>query len=109
MRAAAAAVLVLLLALPAWGAPPRRATLKLESRAPFVVQGRNFGARERIVVTASWGDARRAAAARADRQGRFAVRFDLCTQVTVRAVGARGSRASLLLQPGCDDDEEVDG
>ena len=29
MRAAAAAVLVLLLALPAWAAQPRRATLKL--------------------------------------------------------------------------------
>jgi len=105
MRAAAAAVLVLLLALPAGAAQPRRATLKLATLAPLVVHGRFFGARERVVLTASAPSTQRMRGTVASRNGSFAARFDLrlgrCTPLTVRAVGARGSRAVLQVEPGC--------
>ena len=48
----AVAVLMLVLAVPAQGASSqRRASLKLESLAPLVVRGTQFGAREPVVVT----------------------------------------------------------
>jgi hypothetical protein len=105
MRAAAAAVLVLLLALPAAAAQPRRATLKLAGLAPLVVEGRAFGARERVVLTATAPSAQRLLAIIARRNGSFTARFELrlggCTPLTVRAVGVRGSRAILQVEPGC--------
>ena len=105
MRAAAAAVLVLLLALPAGAAQPRRATLKLADLAPLVVEGVSFGKRERVVLTASAPGAQRMLAVVARRNGSFAARFDLrlgrCEPLTVRAVGSRGSRAILQREPGC--------
>ncbi|HEX4930252.1 MAG TPA: hypothetical protein VFV62_06030 [Gaiellaceae bacterium] len=110
MRAAAAAVLVLLLALPAAAAPPRRATLKLATLAPLVVQGRDFGKAERVVLTATAPNAQRRLAVVARRNGSFTARFNLrlgrCTPLTVRAVGARGSRAILQFEPGCDKAEK---
>jgi len=110
MRAAAAAVLVLLLALPAAGAPPRRATLKLASLAPLVVHGRGFGKAERVVLTASAPSVQRMLGVVARRNGSFTARFNLrlgrCTPLTVRAVGARGSRAILQVEPGCDTAEK---
>lgn len=105
MRAAAAAVVVLLLALPAAAAPPRRATLKLATLAPLVVQGRGFGKAERVVLTAAAPSAQRMLAVVARRNGSFTARFDLrvgrCTPLTVRAVGVRGSRAILQVEPAC--------
>jgi len=105
MRAAAAAVLVLLLALPAAAAQPRRATLKLATLAPLVVHGRAFGKAERVVLTAAAPNAQRTLSVVARRNGSFTARFDLrlgrCTPVTVRAVGVRGSRAILQVEPGC--------
>ncbi len=105
MRAAAAAVLVLLLALPAGAAQPRRATLKLKALAPLVVEGRSFAARERVALWASASNAQRTRLAVASRNGAFTVRFDLrlgrCTALTVRAVGTRGSRSILQVEPGC--------
>jgi hypothetical protein len=105
MRAAAAAVLVLVLALPAGAAQPRRATLKLGGVAPLVVEGRSFGARERVVLTATALGAQRMLAIIARRNGSFRARFDLrldrCSPLTVRAVGTRGSRAILQVEPGC--------
>ena len=47
----AVAVLMLVLAVPAQGASQRRASLKLESLAPLVVRGTQFGFREPVVVT----------------------------------------------------------
>ena len=106
MRAAAAAVLVLLLALPAGAAQPRRATLKLVKLAPLVVEGRAFGKRERVVLTATATNAQRMLGIVARRDGSFTARFDLrlgrCTPLTVRAVGVRGSRAILQVEPGCE-------
>lgn len=106
MRAAAAAVLVLLLALPAGAAQPRRATLKLMDLTPLVVDGRSFGARERVVLTATATSAQRMMGIVARRNGSFTARFELrlgrCTPLTVRAVGVRGSRAILKFEPGCE-------
>jgi hypothetical protein len=106
MRAAAAAILVLLLALPAAAAQPRRATLKLASAAPLVVQGYAFGGGERVVLTASGANAQRLLSVVARGNGSFTARFDLrlgpCSPFTVRAVGVRGSRAILQVEPGCD-------
>ena len=105
MRAAAAAVLVLVLALPAGAAQPRRATLKLAALAPLAVKGNGFGKGERVVMTASAPNTQRLLRVVARRSGSFTARFDLrlgrCAQLTVRAVGARGSRAILQVEPGC--------
>lgn len=105
MRAAAAAVLVLVLALPAAAAQPRRATLKLASLAPLVVAGAGFGRSERVVLTASAPNAQRTLALVSRRNGSFTARFRLrlgrCAPLTVRAVGSRGSRAILQVEPGC--------
>ena len=106
MRAVAAAVLVLLLVLPAAAAQPRRATLKLATLAPLVVHGQEFGKSERVALTASSSSAQRMLSVVARRDGSFTARFDLrlgrCASLTVRAVGARGSRAILQREPGCD-------
>ena len=107
MRAAAAAVLMLVLALPATAAQPKRATLKLADLTPLVVQGRGFGKGERVALTASAPSMQRMLGVVARRNGSFTARFDVrlkrCTPLTVRAVGVLGSRAILQLEPGCDD------
>lgn len=106
MRAAAAAVLVLVLALPAAAAQPRRATLELAALAPLVVKGRGFGKGERVTLTASAPSTRRLLSVVARPSGSFTARFDLrlgqCATLTVRAVGVRGSRAVLQVEPGCE-------
>lgn len=106
MRAAAAAVLVLVLALPAVAAPPKRAALKLESLAPLVVSGKHFGQREPVILTYLASDlTRRVRAVRSTRAGSFRsafdVRVDRCDVFTVRAVGLHGSRAVLQVDPRC--------
>jgi hypothetical protein len=105
MRIAGAVVLMLVLALPGWAAEPRRATLKLGSVAPLVVQGIDFGAGERVAVTAAVSGKQHIVGVEARKNGRFAARFPLrlerCTPLTVRAIGALGSRAILHVKPGC--------
>ncbi|HUQ22275.1 MAG TPA: hypothetical protein VM049_04605 [Gaiellaceae bacterium] len=105
MRAAAAAVLVLVLALPTAAAQPRRATLELGTLAPLTIRGRGFGRSERVALTASAPNAQRKVSVLARPSGSFTARFELgvsrCTSLTVRAVGTRGSRAILQLEPGC--------
>jgi len=103
----AVAVLMLVLAVPAQGASQRRASLKLESLAPLVVRGTQFGFRERVVVTYVGSDqSTRTVGASSSRDGRFEASFDLrvdrCTAFTVRASGTRGSRAVLQVEPACD-------
>ena len=93
MRVAVAAVLMLVLAIPAQGASsPRRASLKLDSVAPLVIGGKQFGAREPVVVTYVAADeTTRRVGVRAKRDGSFEASFDLrldrCTAFTVRAAG----------------------
>jgi hypothetical protein len=107
MRAAAAVgfVLVLVFALPALGAQPRRAALELRSTDPVVVLGRGFAPREPVLLTATTGSIRRIVPLIARRNGTFTARFRLhlgrCSPVTVLAVGTRGSRAILQFEPGC--------
>jgi hypothetical protein len=107
MRTTAAVVLMLVLALPAAAAQPRRATLKLEAVAPIVVVGRGFDEGERVALTASAKGARKLMQLVASRNGsftaRFGLRLGLCAPFTVRAVGLRGSRAILQVEPGCDE------
>lgn len=102
----AVAVLMLVLAVPAQGASQRRASLKLESLAPLVVRGTQFGIREPVVVTYLGPDqSTRTVGASSNRNGRFEASFDVrvdrCTAFTVRASGTRGSRAVLQVEPAC--------
>ena len=115
MRVAVAAVLMLVLAIPAHGASsPRRASLKLTSVAPLVIGGKQFGAREPVVVTYIAADeTTRRVGVRARRDGSFEITFELrldrCTPFTVRAAGARGSRAVLQVEPACKEKEKKKG
>jgi hypothetical protein len=107
MRAAAVVgvLLGLVLALPAFGAQPKRAALKLQSTDPVVVLGRGFVSREPVLLTATAGTIQRIVPLVARRNGTFKARFRLrlqpCARVTVLAVGTRGSRAILQFDPGC--------
>ena len=108
MRIAASAVLMMLvLAVPAQGASsPRRASLKLGTVAPLTIVGMQFGAREPVVVTyVALDETTRRVGVRAKRDGSFEASFDLrldrCAAFTVRAAGARGSRAVLQVDPAC--------
>jgi hypothetical protein len=107
MRAAAAVgfLFVLVLALPAFGAQPRRASLELRSTDPVVVLGRGFARREPILLTATAGHIQRIVPVIARRNGTFKARFRLrlgrCAPVTILAVGTRGSRAILQFEPAC--------
>ena len=106
MRAAVAALLVLVLALPGMAASPRRAALKLESLAPLVVSGKQFGPREPVILTYVAADlSRRVTAVRSNRAGNFrrafGFRVDRCDAFTVRALGLNGSRAVLQVDPRC--------
>lgn len=108
--AAAAPVLAaLLVAMPAAGAQaPRRAaaSLMLESPAPLTVTGRDFGARETVLLTYLATDgSSKLIGVRATRLGRFRGTFRLrvgrCDSFTVRAIGTAGSRAILQVERSC--------
>jgi hypothetical protein len=106
MRAAALlALTMLVLAVPAWGAK-RPPTLKLVTIAPLVVQGTGFTPREPVLLTATIGNVRRFAGPIARANGSFTARFKIrittCTNLVVRAVGGRGSRATLKKNVGCE-------
>ena len=113
MRVAAAVVLALLLAVPAWGGKPRRASLELRSIDPVVVTGRGFASHEPVLLTASAGATGRVVPLVAKRNGTFVARFRLhlgpCASFTVRAVGTRGSRAILKVDPACPKPPAKDG
>jgi hypothetical protein len=105
LRIAAAVVLALVLAVPAWGGKPRRPSLQLRSIDPVVVTGRGFASGEPVLLTARSGATGRAVPVVAKRDGTFRARFRLhlgrCALLTVRAVGTRGSRAILKVDPNC--------
>ena len=105
MRAIAAVVLVLVLALPTAAAPPTRALLELRATAPLTVRGTGFAPRETVTLTVVGPRVRGAIVARAKRNGTLTGRFPRirigrCAAFTVRAVGFAGSRA-ILVVPGC--------
>ncbi|HEY7795055.1 MAG TPA: hypothetical protein VIA10_13705 [Gaiellaceae bacterium] len=104
MRVVVTVGVALALALPGAAAPPRRATLKLDSVSPLVVRGLGFGRAERVAVVASQPGMQQIVSLTA-RQGRFTATFtqtfDRCTALTVRAIGAQGSRAILQRDGVC--------
>ena len=108
MRVAVTTGILLVLALPAPAAPGlSRASLTLASTAPLVVGGTGFGAREPVLLTYTGSDlTRRVLGVRSARNGTFRARFELrldrCMAFTVRAVGTRGSRAVLQVEPACE-------
>lgn len=106
MRAAAAALTMLALTLPAGGEAAKRAELRLQSVVPLVVRGAAFGPNELVRLTAkSPGRPTRRTVVLANGRGAFVALFplvlDRCTRFTVRASGARGSRAVLQATPRC--------
>jgi hypothetical protein len=78
--------------------------LQLVQRQPLQVQGLRFRAHERVRVHAYATEETELRVRRASRGGRFLVDFGAfpsnpCLQVTVKAVGARGDHATLVIQP----------
>ena len=107
MVRAVAAMLALVVVVPATAARPRAATLKLESTAPLRVAGKHFGSGESVLLTyAGPRGATRVVGVRATRRGAFAARFPVrlgrCDAFTVRAAGTRGSRAVLQVERRCE-------
>jgi hypothetical protein len=111
MVRAVVAALALVVALPATAQPdalaPKRAALKLESTAPLTISGRHFGVREPVVLIYFDPDgSSRVVALRATGKGTFKARFPIrvrrCDAFTVRATGARGSRAVLQVERRCE-------
>jgi hypothetical protein len=79
--------------------------LKLAKSSPLQVQGVRFKIRERVRVTASNGKDTLVRFARTNRRGTFLVNFgefvsDGCSAISIKAVGTRGDRATLVLQSG---------
>jgi len=79
-------------------------SLKLVKRTPLQVQGLGFKVRERVRVTASseTTSSRVRAVVRTTDRGTFSVRlgrWNRCKAVTVKAVGAKGDRATLVVRP----------
>jgi hypothetical protein len=79
-------------------------SLKLVKRAPLQVQGLGFNVRERVRVTASSEPAGSTvrAVVRTTAGGTFTARlgrWHRCEAVTVKAVGAKGDRATLVVRP----------
>jgi hypothetical protein len=104
MRLAVVLALAFVLALPAQGAKPRPA-LSLAAAAPLTVTGTGFGPREPVLLTATFDGKRRFTGPVARRNGTFTARFNAritsCTNLVVRAIGGRGSRAILRTKVAC--------
>lgn len=83
------------------GAKP---VLQLVQRTPLKIQGNHFKPLERVRLTAVSTAGQAVAPTRSTRLGRVAATFGnysapLCHRLYVRAVGARGDRASLVVNP----------
>jgi hypothetical protein len=94
------AALALVDAGQARAVPQARATLHVVRLKPFTVRGAGFKANERVVLRLT-GDAIGTARGTATARGRFTLKFSRaltsCSAYTLRAIGARGTRA--LLKP----------
>ncbi len=78
--------------------------LQLIQRAPLKIQGIRFKARERVRLTAVTPGDRAVVTARSTRLGRVVATFGnfsapLCKRLFVTAVGTRGDRATLEVNP----------
>jgi hypothetical protein len=99
-----AAVLVAGLAASGYGRTTAAPALKLMKRDPLRVQGLRFQANERVRVTATSATTSKVTrqVVRSTVRGTFTAKlgtWDRCAAVVVRAVGARGDRAKLVLRP----------
>ena len=79
-------------------------SLKLTKQAPLEVQGLGFKLREQVSVTAAseTTSAKVRVVVRTTARGTFTAslgRWNRCKAVTVKAVGARGDRATLVVRP----------
>ena len=100
----AAAALVASVATSADGGRTASPALKLMKRDPLQVQGLRFQASERVRVTATSATTSKVTrqVVRSTLRGTFTAKlgtWDRCAAVVVRAVGARGDRAKLVLRP----------
>jgi hypothetical protein len=78
--------------------------LRLVQRTPLKIQGTRFKARERVRLTAVTPGDRAVVTARSTRLGRIVATFGnfaapLCKRLSITAVGARGDRATLEVNP----------
>lgn len=83
---------------------PPKATLQLVDRSPLTVRGAYFKLRERVRVTASTDSDTATRVTRTTRRGVFSVDFgtlgkDPCATITIKAAGAKGDRATLIVKP----------
>jgi hypothetical protein len=92
------------------GPTPGRSTttakpvLQLVQRTPLKIQGDRFKALERVRLTAVSTAGQAVMMARSTRLGRLVATFGnysapLCGRLSVTAVGARGDRATLVVNP----------
>jgi hypothetical protein len=100
----AAAALVAGAAASAHGGATAAPALKLVKRDPLQIQGLRFRAGERVRVTATSSTTSKSTrkVVRTTARGTFAAKlgtWDRCAAVVVRAVGALGDRARLVIQP----------
>ena len=112
VRLALTAAVVLVVATQVAVATPVRARVLLTDPSPVTLRGVGFQKLERVQLSVSSGE--RSAASkrlRAGERGRFLVVFrefglGRCGgELSVKAVGSRGSRVAWVLrQPDCDDD-----
>jgi hypothetical protein len=110
-RVALVLTLVVLFAQPARAVAPEP-SLQVLNEAPLVLHGTGFVPLERVKVAVLTSEGMFVRWTRASRLGRFVVRFKLVVGACYRtrravAVGARGSRASIVLESaaprGCAD------
>jgi len=100
----AAAALVASIATSAGGGTTAAPALKLVKRDPLQVQGLRFQANERVRVTATSVTTSKVTrqVVRSTARGTLTAKlgtWNRCAALIVRAVGARGDRAKLLLRP----------
>jgi len=85
------------------GRTTAKPSLKLVKRTPLQVQGLGFNVRERVRVTASseLANSTVRAVVRTTARGTFSARpgrWNRCEAITVKAVGAKGDRATLVVR-----------
>ena len=83
---------------------PPQATLQLVASTPLTVRAAHFKLRERVRVTASTDSDTATRVTRTTRRGVFSVDFgtlgkDPCATITIKAAGAKGDRATLVVKP----------
>jgi hypothetical protein len=95
-----AATLTFGIASPAATRTASKPALKVIQRTPLKIRGIHFNLRERVRITAASNAKSAVRNVRTTARGRFTVDLgNWCDAVTVKAVGARGDRAKLVVPP----------